>query len=83
MLISSLNLENRIVVTYLFNFYLGHGFQCTKIHPFAQHSSPKYFNKFIRSYFDASREGDEIPLSGVVMEKNTFGYFLLWISDHE
>ena len=62
MLISSFKLENRTVITPLFNFYMELGLQCTKIYRFVQYSPGKCFNDFVHSVVDAGRERDENPL---------------------
>ena len=55
MLISSFKLENGIVITPLFNFYMELGLQCTKIYRFIQFSPRKCFNIFVQSVVDARR----------------------------
>ena len=88
MLISSFKLENGTVKTPLFNFYLEHGLQCTKVYRFVQYSPRKNFNNFVQSVVDARREGDENPLSGVVAETMTllgnssYGYQIMDRSRH-
>ena len=55
MLISSFKLENGIVITPLFNFYMELGLQCTKIYRFIQFSPRKCFNIFVQTVVDARR----------------------------
>ena len=55
MLISSFKLENGIVITPPFNFYMELGLQCTKIYRFIQFSPRKCFNIFVQSVVDARR----------------------------
>ena len=70
---SSFKLANGTVSPPLFNFYLKLGFQCTKFYRFVQYTPRNCFNNFVQSVIDARRQGDEIPLPGVVAEKIFFG----------
>ena len=68
MLISSYRLNNGIVITALFKFYLKLGLLCTKIYRFIEYAPQKCFNGFVQSVVDARREGDEKPDSKVFAE---------------
>ena len=68
MRISSFNLENGTVITFLFIFYLELGLQCTKIYPSVQYSPEKNFNMFLQSVVDVRREGEKNTLPEVVAE---------------
>ena len=59
MLISSFKLENGSIITPLFNFYIELGLQRTNVYCFVQYLPRKCFNKFVQSFVDARREGDE------------------------
>ena len=80
MLISSFKLENGSIITELFNLCLELGLHCTKVYCFVQVSILKCFNRFVQSAVGARKEGDEIPLSGVVAEtmkllgNSSYGY---------
>ena len=50
MLISSFKLENGTVITPLFNFYMEHALQCTKIYRFVQYSPRKCFKIFFSQW---------------------------------
>ena len=88
MVISSFKLENGTVITLLFNFYVEFGLQCTKIFRFVQYTPRNCFKVFVQSVFDARREGDENPLSGVVAEtmkllgNSSYGYQIMDRSRH-
>ena len=59
------------------------GLVCKKIYRFVQYARKKCFNKFVRSGFDARREGDENPISSVVAEtmkllaNSSYGYQII------
>ena len=88
MLIASYKLNNGIVITPIFKFYLKLGLRCTKIHRFVEYTPQKYFNGFVQSVVDARREGDENPNSSVVAEtmkllgNSSYGYQIMDRSPH-
>ena len=76
-LISSFKMTNRTLITPLFNFYLDHGLQSTKILRSVQckYTMQVYnevFNSFVQSVVDARRAGEENPLSSGVAQTTKF-----------
>ena len=72
MLISSFTLQNGTLITPLLLFYLQLGFVVRKIHRFVKYTPKKCFNSFVHSAVDATRKGDENPISSVVAETMKF-----------
>ena len=68
LLISSFTLQNVTLITPLLLFYLQLGLVCTKIHRFVELTPKRCFNSFVQSALDAGRQGDENPISSVVVE---------------
>ena len=59
------------------------GLKCPKVHRFVEYTLVKCFNKFVQSALNARRQGDEIPISSVVVEvmkllaNSSYGYQFL------
>ena len=62
MLISSLELKNGTIITWLILFPMELGLECAKIYRIVECTPVKCFNCFLQSALNA-RQGDENPLS--------------------
>ena len=88
MLISSFFFTNGSIITPMLLFYLKLGLVCKKIHRFVQYTPRKCCNNFVQSALDASRQGDENPISSVVAEtmkvlaNSSYGYQIMDRSRH-
>ena len=88
MLTSSFTLQNGTLITRSPMFYLQMGLVCTKIHCFNEYTPRKYFNSFVQSAVDASRQSDENPNSSVFAEtmkflpNSSYGYKIMDRSRH-
>ena len=88
MLISSLTLKNRTLISPLLLFYLQLGSPVAKIHRSVEYTPKKCFNSFVQATVDARRKFDKNPKSSVVAEtmkqlvNNSYGYQIMDQSGH-
>ena len=88
MLISSLTLQNRTLITPLFLFYLKLRLVCKKNHGLVEYTPKKCFNVFAQSAVDARRQGSENSDSSVVakalkfLANSSYGYQITDPSHH-